>query len=300
MVIDFVKGRFVYIAISVIVILVGIGFMVYNSVNGNGAFNYDVQFVGGTSIEADLGTDFDNEDVRAIVADKTGDKAPQIQKVNDGRTVAIKTVKLDDEQKTAIKEALTEKYSLSEENQNSLRIEDVSATLSREMQKNAVISLVLACLAMLVYVSVRFREVRTGASCILALVNDTLVVLGSYAVLRIPMDSAFIAAILTVVGYSINSSVVIFDRIRENKKKLGRKNYADLVNHSVSQTIRRSIFTSLTSFFTIACLYVFGVQAVKEFALPISIGIVAGAYSSVFMSANIWYIMCTAFDKKKA
>ena len=300
MVIDFVKGRFAYIAISVVVILIGIGFMVYNSVNGNGAFNYDVQFVGGTSIEADLGVDFENEDVKAIVADKTGDKAPQIQKVNDGKTVAIKTVKLDDEQKSAIKEALTEKYSLSEEKQNSLRIEDVSATLSKEMQKNAVISLLLACLAMLIYVSIRFREIKTGESCILALVNDTLVVLGAYAVLRIPMDSAFIAAILTVVGYSINSSVVIFDRIRENKKRLGRKNYADLVNHSVSQTLRRSIFTSLTSFFAIACLYVFGVQSVKEFALPISVGIVAGAYSSIFMSANIWYLFCTSFDKKKA
>ncbi len=297
---NIVKGRFVFLAISIAVILVGIGFMVFNSVNGNGAFNYDVQFVGGTSIEADLGTEFDNNDVSAIVVEATGDSAPQVQKVDDGKTVAIKTVKLDDEQKQALKDALVEKYSLTEDQQNSMSIEDVSATLSKEMQKNAVISLLLACAAMLIYVSFRFREFKTGASCILALVNDTLVVLGSYAIFRVPMDSAFIAAILTVVGYSINSSVVIFDRIRENKKRLGRKNYAELVNASVSQTMRRSIFTSLTSFFAIACLYVFGGQAVREFAFPISVGIVAGAYSSIFLSANIWYILCTAFDKKKS
>ena len=300
MVIDFVKGRFAYIGISLAVILVGICFMIFNSAKGNGAFNYDVQFVGGTSVEAVIGTDFNNDDIKKIVTDTCGDKNPQIQKVDDGKTVAVKTAKLDDEKKAALKSALAEKYNISDENLNSMKIEDVSATLSKEMQKNAVISLLLACIAMLIYVSIRFKEIVTGASCILALINDTMVVLGSYAILRIPMDSAFIAVILTVVGYSINASVVIFDRIRENKKTLGRKNYTELVNQSVSQTLRRSIFTSLTTFFAVACLYVFGVQSVKEFALPISIGIVAGAYSSVFMSANIWYILSNISNKKKA
>jgi preprotein translocase SecF subunit len=112
------------------------------------------------------------------------------------------------------------------------------------------------------------------------------------------MDSAFIAAVLTVVGYSINASVVIFDRIRENRKKLGRKNYTDLVNYSVNQTLRRSIFTSVTVFFAVACLYVFGVQSVREFAFPIAVGVVAGAYSSIFLSANVWYVLCTTFGKK--
>lgn len=300
MVIDFVKGRFAYIGISLAVILVGICFMIFNSAKGNGAFNYDVQFVGGTSVEAVIGTDFNNDDIKKIVTDTCGDKNPQIQKVDDGKTVAVKTAKLDDEKKAALKSALAEKYNISDENLNSMKIEDVSATLSKEMQKNAVISLLLACIAMLIYVSIRFKEIVTGASCILALINDTMVVLGSYAILRIPMDSAFIAVILTVVGYSINASVVVFDRIRENKKTLGRKNYTELVNQSVSQTLRRSIFTSLTTFFAVACLYVFGVQSVKEFALPISIGIVAGAYSSVFMSANIWYILSNISNKKKA
>lgn len=295
--IDIVKHRFVYIAIAVVVILVGIGFMVFNSVNGNGAFNYDVQFVGGTSVEAALGQTFENKDVEALVAAATGDKAPQVQKVgNEGTTVTIKTQKLDDEKRTALSKALIEKYGIEE---TDISVQEVSATLSKEMQKNAVVSLLLACAAMLIYVSIRFREFKTGASCIIALAHDALVVLGSYAVFRVPMDSAFIAAVLTVVGYSINASVVIFDRVRENKKKLGRKNYADLVNHSVNQTLRRSIFTSATVFFAVVCLYIFGVQSVREFAFPISVGVVAGAYSSIFLSSNIWYMLCTTFDKKK-
>jgi preprotein translocase SecF subunit len=296
MFIDIVKHRYIYFSISIIVILIGIGFMIFNSVTGKGAFNYDVQFIGGTSIEVDLGQTFDNSDVTALVKEATGE-TPQVQKVgNSGTTVTIKTKKLDDDKRDALKDALVDKYGIE---RDSIGVQEVSATLSKEMQKNAVISVLLACIAMLIYVSIRFREVKTGASCILALVHDSLVVLGSYAVFRIPMNSAFIAAVLTVVGYSINASVVIFDRIRENKKKFGRKNYTDLVNHSVNQTMRRSIFTSLTVFFTVACLYVFGVQSVREFALPIAVGVVAGAYSSIFISANLWYVLCTSFDKKK-
>ncbi len=296
MLIDFVKHRVTYVAIAVVVILIGIGFMVYNSAMGNGAFNYDVQFIGGTSVEASLGEEFDNSEITELVKTATGDEKPQVQKVGDGTTVTIKTKKLEDDTRTALSDALVERYGITAD---SISVQEVSATLSKEMQKNAVISLVLACIAMLIYVSIRFREVRTGASCIIALIHDSLVVLGAYAVFRIPMDSAFIAAVLTVVGYSINASVVIFDRIRENRGKLGRKNYAELVNHSVSQTLRRSVFTSATVFFAVVCLYIFGVPSVKDFALPIAIGVVAGAYSSIFLSANIWYILCTSVGKKK-
>ena len=291
MFINVVKHRFVYMAISIIVILVGVGFMIFNAVNGNGAFNYDVQFIGGTSVEADLGQTFDNDEITQIVVDATGDEAPQVQKIGDGTSVAIKTQKLDDTTRTALSDALIEKYGITED---SVSIQEVSATLSKEMQQNALISIILACVAMLIYVSIRFREFKTGASCIIALISDSLVVVCTYAIFRVPMDSAFIAAVLTVLGYSINSSVVIFDRIRENKKTLGRTNYAELVNHSVNQ-----IFTSATVFFTVICLYIFGVQSVREFALPIAVGVVAGAYSSIFISANCWYILCTAFGKKK-
>lgn len=295
MFINFVKHKAVYIAISVIFILVGVGFMAYNAANGNGAFNYDVQFIGGTSIQADLGQEFENNDITAIIADTTGDTAPQVQKVGNGTSVAIKIKNIDDEQRMALNSAIAEKYGIEE---TDITVQEVSATFSSEMQKNAVISVVLACLAMLLYVSIRFREFKTGLSCIIALIHDALIVLGSYAVFRIPMDSAFIAAVLTVIGYSINASVVIFDRIRENRKRYGRKNYVELVNNSLNQTLRRSLFTSLTSFFAIVCLYVFGVQSVKEFALPISIGIIAGTYSSVCLSANIWYILSAASGKK--
>ena len=296
MFIDYVKHRFTYVIIAVIAILIGVGFMVFNSVSGNGAFNYDVQFIGGTSVEANLEQEFDNNEITELVKSTTGDEDPQVQKVGDGKTVTIKTQALEDEARDALSTALMEKYGIPSEN---ISVQEVSATLSKEMQKNAVISLVLACVAMLIYVSLRFREFKIGTSCILALVHDALIVTGAYAVFRIPMDSTFIAVVLTVVGYSINASVVIFDRVRENRKKLGRKNYADLVNHSVNQTLRRSIFTSLTVFFAVVCLYIFGVPSVKEVALPIAIGVVAGAYSSICLSANIWYILCTSVGKNK-
>ena len=139
-----------------------------------------------------------------------------------------------------------------------------------------------------------------GASAILALCHDALIVVGSYAVLRIPLSNSFIAAILTVLGYSINATIVIFDRIRENRTKLGRNNYSALVDTSVKQTMTRSLFTSLTTFFTVLCLYIFGVQSVREFVLPIAIGIICGTYSSIFISGNIWYIISNATNKKKA
>jgi preprotein translocase SecF subunit len=288
MVFDFVKRRYIYISISLIAILIGIGFMVFHSVNGEGAFNYDVQFTGGTTISGPLGADFNTEDVKAVVTEATGDEKPQVNKVNSDE-VAIKTVPLDDSQTSALISALAEKYGVDTKD---LSAEKVSATMSKEMQKNAIISLVLACIAMLIYVSIRFRDLKIGASCIIALMCDAFAVLASYAIFRVPLDSSFIAAVLTVVGYSINASVVIFDRIRENKKRLGRNNFADLVNHSVSQTLRRSIFTSATVFFAVICLYIFGVQTVKEFTLPIATGVLAGAYSSIFISANVWYIFC--------
>jgi SecD/SecF fusion protein len=139
-----------------------------------------------------------------------------------------------------------------------------------------------------------------GACSILALCHDALIVLGAYAVLRIPMGNSFIAAILTVLGYSINATIVIFDRIRENRSRVGRNNYEELVNVSVKQTLTRSLFTSLTTFFTVACLYVLGVDSVKEFVLPIAVGIVCGTFSSVCIAGNLWYVVSAYREKRKA
>lgn len=292
-----VKNRFIFFAISLVLILGGIALMVINSATGKGAFDYDVEFIGGTSMDVSIGAQFENSDVESIVKEVTGEAAPQVQKIDDGTSVAIKTKSLDSETRSELQSKLSEKYNLTEAN---FSVQDVSATISKEMVRDSVKSVVVACLFMLVYVSIRFKDFKMGACSILALVHDALVVLGAYALLRIPLNNSFIAAILTVLGYSINATIVIFDRVRENRSRIGKNNYEELVNTSVKQTMTRSLFTSLTTFFTVACLYVLGVDSVKEFVLPIAVGIVCGTYSSVCIAGNIWYVLCALADKKKA
>lgn len=290
-----VKYRFIYIAISVVVILVGIAAMIFNTAMGNGAFNYDIQFTGGTSIQVELGVDVSDEEVSDVVKSVTGEDPSQIQPL-EGTTKLIKTKSLDMETRNSVQDALMDKYGIE---QDSFTIQDVSGTISGEMKKNALLSVVVACICMLIYVSIRFKDFNTGASAVLALCHDALVVLGSYALFRIPLNTNFIAAILTVLGYSINATIVIFDRVRENRKSLGRNNFEALVDISVKQTLTRSLFTSLTTFFTVAALYILGVDAIRQFALPICVGVVCGTYSSVFISGNIWYFLSSATLKRK-
>lgn len=176
-------------------------------------------------------------------------------------------------------------------------VNDISGTVSKEMQQAAVKATALAAAAMLLYISVRFRDIRAGSSAILALLHDVLVVLAAYAVFRIPVNHGFIAVLLTILGYSVNSTIVIFDRIRENKDAFRSDEIAERIDKSVAQTLSRSINTSLTTLFTIGAIYLIGVPSIKEFALPMMIGIIAGAYSSICISGSIWY---TLLPKKKA
>lgn len=291
---EIIKNRKIYIFISAVVILIGFIFMGVNALQGKGLFNYDIQFTGGTSIQIAIGKEFKHEDIASIIKESTGIENPQINNLGENNTVAIKTKSLTQEQRQAFVKAISEKYEIA---QDSFSIEDVSATISSEMQKSALLAVFISCLAMLIYVSIRFKDFKTGASSIIALVHDALVVLACYAIFRIPLNNSFIAAILTVLGYSINASIVIFDRVRENKRKTSRIDDEQLINTSVNQSLRRSIFTSLTTFFTIASLYIFGVQSVKEFALPIVVGIICGTYSSVFLAGSVWYILSN-FKKK--
>lgn len=290
-----VKRRKIYFAIAIVFILVGIVAMIVNAAMGNGAFNTDVEFSGGTSMDISIGKEFNNEDIAKIIKDTTGENA-QIQKVGDGKSVNIKTKSLSADARKEVQSALSEKYGLESQN---FSIQDVSATISSEMVRTSILSVVIACICMLIYVSIRFKDFSMGASAILALCHDSLLVVGSYAVLRIPLSNSFIAAVLTVLGFSINATIVIFDRVRENRTKIGRNNYEELINVSVKQTLTRSIFTSLTVFFTVACLYLLGVQSVREFVLPIAVGVVCGTYSSVFLSGNFWYIISVEKSKKK-
>ena len=285
---NIVKNRFKFFAISVILIICGIAAMAFNQAKGNGIFNFDIEFTGGTEMTVHMG-DVPNDEIVQVVKDVTGQSNPQVQKLIGTENVTIKTQSMDSETRTELSNALKEKFSLTDD--AILSVQDISGTISGEMQKTAAVAVIIACIAMLIYITIRFMDLKMGVSSILALVHDVLIMLAFYAIFRIPVNNSFIAALLTVLGYSINATIVIFDRVRENKKLMGRSSTEEIINTSLYQTMRRSIYTSLTTLFAIGAVYVFGVQSVKEFALPMMVGIISGAYSSVFLSGSIWYTL---------
>jgi len=281
-----VQKRKIWFLISIIFIAVGLIAMPINYMLGRGMLNYDVEFIGGTQMQVSIGEDFNNNDIANIVKDVTNQTAPQVQRILGKDEVNIKIRSVDETTRDSIIEQLKAKYS----NAEMLQVSDVSSTISGEMQRTSILAVTISCLAMLVYITIRFKDLKSGLSAILALLHDVLIVIGAYAILRIPINTSFIAAVLTIVGYSINNTIVVFDRIRENKKVYKRNDFENLINNSVKQTLTRSINTSLTTLFTITAIYILGVASIKEFAMPIIIGIIAGTYSSIFISTSLWYI----------
>ena len=203
--------------------------MIVNGSAGKGIFNFGIEFTGGTSMSVEIGEEFSNDDVTKIIEDVTGQKSPQVQKVIGTNSVSIKMQSIDGDTRTKLSESIKQKY------QNAVidSIVDVSATVSREMQMTAIKAVLIACICMLIYISIRFKDIRAGGSAIVALVHDVLVVMTCYAVFRIPVDNAFIAVLLTILGYSINSTIVIFDRIRENTPKYRKNQTAEKINKSM-------------------------------------------------------------------
>jgi SecD/SecF fusion protein len=227
-------------------------------------------------------------DVKPIFMDVTGDAEIQTQQVQGSNEVTIKTRTLTVDEREAVSAALQEAYDIDEA---AITFETISSTVSNEMRRDAVLAVAIAALCMLVYIWFRFKDVRFAGSAVLALLHDVLVVFGCYALVRISVGNTFIACMLTIVGYSINATIVIFDRIRENLKLMPREDLAVIVNTSITQTLTRSIYTSFTTFITIVVLYILGVATIKEFALPLIVGVVAGGYSSVCVTGALWYVL---------
>ena len=288
-----VENRKKFFAASLIVIIIGFAAMIFNAQAGRGAFQYDVEFTGGTSFDLDLGQEYEQEDLQKIITDVTGQDSPQIQQVIGTNEVTVKIQSIDSATRETLTNAILEAYP----NAVMGEVNDVSGTVSHEMQTAANKATLIAAVAMLLYMSLRFHDFRAGGSAIIALLHDVLIVLTAYAVFRIPVNNTFIVVLLTILGYSINATIVIFDRIRENKSAFHANQTAEKINKSISQTLARSINTSLTTFFTVGAIYVLGVPALKEFALPMMIGILAGAYSSVCISGSIWYVLLPKSEK---
>ena len=293
------KAKFFYI-ISAVVIIAGFAGMGLNHSKGSGAMNYSLDFTGGTSMNVTFNemidvTGSDGAQLLKDITDTIGTGDVQLQNVKETNDIVIKTQVLDKEQRSALKDTLAEKYGVDEK---MITEQSISAVVSDEMQKDAVISVLIAGICMLIYIWFRFKDVKFGASAVLALLHDVLCVLTVYALVRIPVGNTFIACMLTIVGYSINATIVIFDRIRENRQVMYRESLDEIVNASISQTLSRSINTSLTTFIAVFVLWVMGVASIREFALPLMAGIVFGAYSSIFITGTLWYAMKKIGKKK--
>lgn len=298
--IDFLAHRKWFFTASAIVIVLGFVFMGVNALKGEGALAYGLEFKGGTSTNVTFNEDYTIEEIDElivpVVEEVTGDANVQTQKVAGSNEVIIKTVTLELEQREALNQALVDEFGVDEEK---IIAENISSTVSNEMRKDAVVAVIVATIFMLLYIWFRFSDIRFATSAVAALLHDVLVVLAFYAVARVSVGNTFIACMLTIVGYSINATIVIFDRIREEMKIKNKKtSVADVVNKSITQTLTRSIYTSLTTFVMVVVLYILGVSSIKEFALPLMVGIVCGAYSSVCLTGALWYVMKTKFGKE--
>lgn len=292
----FVGKRMIPMVIALIMIIaVPVGLAARNGMN------FSLDFIGGTATNVDLGEEFSladlDEKVKPVVSEITGDNDIQFQKIQGSTSVIIKTKELDLDKRNELNAALEENF----ENVTASEItaENISSIISGEMRSHAIMAVIIAVAAMLIYIFIRFRDIRFASSAVIALVHDIAVVIAFYIWFRISVGSSFIAVMLTILGYSINATIVIFDRVRENMTVMRGDSYENIVNTSISQTLTRSLYSNLTTFIAIFVLFLMslGIPSIREFALPIIIGLIAGAFSSVFVTGPLWYIMKTKNGK---
>ena len=305
---NYIRARKYILIVVATVVVIGIGSF---AIRG---FNPDVDFTGGTTMQVEFRDALDGN--RREISDemldriiKTAESATYEDGTNvgasvsiaqraDGTQVLLKLTELDLDGRTAVFEALQAEFGL--EDGDLISSSNVGATVSGEIRRNAVIASVVAILLMLVYISIRF-DLNSGLAAVICLSHDVFVMIVAYSLFRIPLNTTMIAALLTILGYSINATIVIFDRIRENRKKLSRTDFDHVVNVSIHQTFLRSLNTTLTTFLTIATLFVLGVTSIRQFALPLMAGILAGMFSSVFLAGNLWALLnrFIRFGRKK-
>ena len=294
------KGKF--FAISGVMIVACVVMLVANNARDGHILNYGLDFMGGTTYDIPfsdsqkIDADFKKE-IENLFMEESGSNDVVIAEVAGSNELTVKTVELSEEQRKNLTSAISSKYSIEED---SIQIQSISASVSDEMKSDAVIAVIIAAICMLIYIWFRFKDIIFAGSAVLALLHDVICVLLVYAAVRISVGNTFIACMLTIVGYSINATIVIFDRIREN---LGTRTSSEalegIVNDSITQTLTRSINTSLTTFFMVVMLAILGVESVRDFAIPLLAGIICGAYSSVCITGTLWYAIKKASGKNK-
>ena len=268
----------IWFSISLAIILVGIVLMATRGLN------FSIDFKGGTKIVVDFGDSFDKVEADGIVKEYASDA---VTKTVESTQYEIKSKDLDETKTSELFNALKEKYSL--EDSALISQSQIGPSVGKELTRNAIVSVLVACAAMLIYIAIRF-EFNFGIAAITALVHDVLITLAFYAIFNISINNSFIAAMLTIVGYSINDTIVIFDRIRESSRSMRRSTPTEIANVSINKTLARSINTSLTTLIIIGAVNIF-VPTVREFSFPLLIGIAAGAYSSIFIASPVWVLL---------
>lgn len=290
---NFLKYRYLFLILSLVIIIGGIS---YGLSTG---FRFDIDFKGGTKIQADLKTQFDNTEIESIVSGITGSK-PLVQKMSSGESsVSITTDVIPEETSDKITEALAAKYT----NMDEPSVRNVQPAFGKNLIDSALTAIILSIFAILVYITIRFKVLGFSASisAIISLIHDILIMFALYGIFKLPINSTFVAVLLTIIGYSINDTIIVYDRIRENRRKVTRStDLKDTINTSISQTMRRTMFTSFTTIGAIAIVLIFAYlnnqQVLIEFSLPLVVGILTGTYSSIFIASSLWYI----FDEMKA
>ncbi|MEL7569992.1 MAG: protein translocase subunit SecF [Eubacteriaceae bacterium] len=284
------KHAKLFLIISLVVILIGIGFIFIKGLN------YGIDFRGGTIVNIELGKQFTTDEIRQITDNY--DKSADITYSGDNKTQVVISTKEDltDQQRKQMFEDFEEKYNL--DASALISIDKVSAAIGSEMAVQSMWAIIAVIVGILIYVSIRF-EFLFGFSAIICLFHDVMIVISVYAIAQIQVNTPFIAAVLTILGFSINDTIVVFDRIRENRKRYGKHDYTALVDDSVSQTIRRSINTTATVLIAITTLYILGVEEIRDFALPLIIGFLGGTYSSICIASPLWAILQERSDRRR-
>lgn len=289
--INVTKKYKLWFSISGAVILVGLIVMLLNGLN------FGIDFTGGTMMQVDLGKTVEVSEIKDVIAEFDLN-ADIVHAGTDSNEVIIKTkASLSNTERIDIFEVLKAEYGLADEAFRGA--EQFGPSIGAEIRNRALLAVVIASVAMLLYISVRFETIF-GLAAVIALVHDVMILLSIYAIFRISVNSSFIAAILTIVGYSINDTIVVFDRVRENVKREKGKTHFEIADMSISQTITRTINTSLTTLVVIGSLFIFGVSSIREFAFPLLAGVAVGTYSSVFIASPVWALLRHKISRKGA
>ena len=297
--VNFLGKKGIFFGLSLAVILAGFITMGVYKMNTGDALNYSLEFKGGTATTVTFDKSYTLEEINSemvpLIESTTG-SAVQIQTVQGSNEVIFKTTSLDVDQRQALNQMFVDNFGVDE---TLITSETISSTISNEMKSDTILAVAVAIICMLIYIRFRFSDIRFGVSSIACLLHDVLVVITFYALARVSVSNTFIACLLTIVGYSINATIVIFDRVRENMAVMTKKDdLQDVVNHSITQTLSRSLFTSLTTLVMVGALYIWGVTSIRDFALPLMVGIICGAYSSVCIAGALWYVLRKKFAPK--